>query len=162
MGFFDAVDLARQIRDADLFVLGGGGIFQDHQAGLAVENLFRYPSFNMAQYAQNILIAQQLGVPVVLLAQGLGPLRHDDARTLMREIYQAAQYVSLRDHSSEQLMQSLGVERDVMVAPDPIFSWSIDKEQLASDTADYRIGLVLREWPFEASWKSKVEACIDW
>lgn len=59
-------------------------------------------------------------------------------------------------------MKQIGVDRDCVVAPDPIFSKFFDKIELERQAEDYRIGFVVREWPFSRGWQDKIKAAIDW
>lgn len=162
VGLYDLAGLFKAVGEADLLVLGGGGIFHDYWPGLSPQELIRFPSRHIVQFAQNLLIGQQFAVPVVLFAQGLGPLRDDDSRRLVADVYRAAAHISFRDQESKDLMNQIGVDRDCVVAPDPIFSKFFDKIELERQAEDYRIGFVVREWPFSRGWQDKIKAAIDW
>ncbi|HVF65745.1 MAG TPA: polysaccharide pyruvyl transferase family protein [Casimicrobiaceae bacterium] len=155
--FGDIVAIANAVARSDLLILGGGGLFQDHHQ-LDLSSLYRFPAATVSQYAQFALMAIQHGVPVALLAQGVGPLRSSPARDIVRDLFSRADFVSVRDDQSLALLRHVGVDRDVLVAPDPGWvyeapaaKWSIAERFPA--VADKRVIVaVLREWQFDASW----------
>ena len=63
----DAVDLAdidgisREMADADLFVLGGGGLFQTYQP-LTISGLYDFNKPDVATYARMLMLARQFGL----------------------------------------------------------------------------------------------------
>ena len=80
-------------------VLGGGSLLQDATS-------FR----SLLYYAALIAAARLQGKPVLLWAQGLGPLRRRRSRALVRRLLPLATGISWRDPSSARLARQLGVE----------------------------------------------------
>jgi polysaccharide pyruvyl transferase CsaB len=78
-------------------ILGGGSLLQDSTS-------FR----SLLYYAALILLARGLGKPVLLWAQGLGPLRRRRSRLLVRALLAQTTACSWRDPSSAALARSLG------------------------------------------------------
>ena len=79
-------------------VLGGGSLLQDATS-------FR----SLLYYGLLISAARLQGKPVLLWAQGLGPLRRRRSRALVRPLLAAATGISWRDPQSAELAASLGV-----------------------------------------------------
>lgn len=153
----DLTGLAQQLMSADAFILGGGGLFQDHHR-FTISDLYAYPAPGISYYGQLCLLARQLGVPYMLFAMGVGPLRSDDARRVTREIFQHATYASVRDQASETLLRQIGVDSEITVGADP--GWlmprpvRIELGQLYPTLSGRRVLVVTpRQWPFSEGWR---------
>ena len=86
------------LRQSRALVLGGGSLLQDSTS-------FR----SLLYYAALITAARLQGKPVLLWAQGLGPLRRRRSRTLVRLLLPMASGITWRDASSARLGRALGV-----------------------------------------------------
>ena len=86
------------LRQCRALVLGGGSLLQDSTS-------FR----SLLYYAALITAARLQGKPVLLWAQGLGPLRLRRSRALVRVLLPLASGITWRDSSSAQLARQLGV-----------------------------------------------------
>jgi polysaccharide pyruvyl transferase CsaB len=165
VSFTDLAAIVEAMAGADLFVLGGGGLFQDYDV-LDEASLSHFPARNATQYAQYFHLAAGLGLPTVALAQGVGPLRSDEARAVTAEVFRRADHVSLRDAESAALLTNLGVTRLAPVAPDP--AWvaldglpTVDLHGRFPEFAGKRIlGINLRRWPFDADWEDSFVAAF--
>ncbi|WP_041374812.1 polysaccharide pyruvyl transferase CsaB [Prochlorococcus marinus] len=91
-------------------ILGGGSLLQDSTS-------FK----SLIYYLILIVIAQQLGVPVVLWGQGLGPFRHHLSRWMVRRVLRRVQAISWRDPESFQLAQRWCLPSPMLMAPDPVW-----------------------------------------
>jgi O-antigen biosynthesis protein len=121
VSYYDLPAIAAKAREADVMVLGGGGMFTDRFM-FTLPQLYSYPSFTLAQFAAVCYLAKQFDLNLVLWGQGVGPLRTEDARKIVRDLFRIADHVSVRDPASAQLLRDLGVERTVRVAPDPVWA----------------------------------------
>ncbi|MDH0101603.1 polysaccharide pyruvyl transferase family protein [Stutzerimonas stutzeri] len=158
---YDLPSVACAMQRSDLFVLGGGGLFQTHHK-FSVSGLYSYTQADIAAYARPVLMAQQMGVPVLLWAQGVGPLNSAEARDIVRDIFSNAMYVSVRDEGSRMLLNEIGVARDIVVAPDPV--WTIPTIETCKPplTNGKRIAIILRPWAFAQGWEqSFIDAFRD-
>jgi polysaccharide pyruvyl transferase CsaB len=88
----------KALRQCRALVLGGGSLLQDSTS-------FR----SLLYYAALITAARLQGKPVLLWAQGLGPLRRRRSRALVRVLLPLASGITWRDSSSAQLSRQLGV-----------------------------------------------------
>jgi polysaccharide pyruvyl transferase CsaB len=163
--FSDLASITEAMASADLFVFGGGGLFQDYD-GLDTTCLGRFPALNATQYAQFFHLAVGLGLPTVALAQGVGPLRSNGARTVTADVFRRADHVSLRDGESAALLRDLGVERIAPVAPDPVWVAieGLPKVNLQERFPQFRgkriLGVNLRHWPFDMHWEDSFVAAF--
>ncbi|MFO8059415.1 MAG: polysaccharide pyruvyl transferase CsaB [Bacillota bacterium] len=107
---FSPAEILRTLRGADLFISGGGTLLQD-------ETSLR----SLIYYALLIHLAHWMGAPVMLYANGLGPLRSRTGKMLARRCLGLARGVTLRDRDSLRLARDLGVTRAIEVTADPAF-----------------------------------------
>lgn len=162
--FANVGDVARALMHCDVLVMGGGGIFQDHHP-FNLDAVYLPYANDISGYARPMLLARQLGVPTIVWGQGVGPLSSEGARTLVRELFQHATAVSVRDESSKVLLREIGVDRDILVAADPGWLFRryhpLPTQQAALDAGQPQgkvLAVVAREWD-KGQWKaSLVEA----
>ena len=161
----DAVDLAdidgisREMADADLFVLGGGGLFQTYQP-LTISGLYDFNKPDVATYARMLMLARQFGLRTFAWAQGVGPIEGAESRRLLSEVFQHVDDVTVRDTGSLGLLQEVGVQREIVVAPDPVWALPVALPVAsARGERNLRIAVVLRPWSFAPGWEARfVEA----
>jgi polysaccharide pyruvyl transferase CsaB len=101
-------EVTPEIRDLDLFVLGGGGILYDRDA---------------SKYLREVTIARELGVPVILYAISAGPLDTQSARKSVRDALNvtAPTVVTVRDRLGYRLLEDIGVSTEIHLTADPAF-----------------------------------------
>lgn len=102
----DLVAVRRVFRCADLVCSGGGSLFQDATS-------WRSPVF------YGLLHELARGRPVLVYAQGIGPLRRRASRAVTRRAMEQAAGITVRDRDSAELLRRLGVRRPVEVVADP-------------------------------------------
>lgn len=92
------------VADLDLFILGGGGILYDGDADM---------------YLREVFLAHEAGTPVMVYAVSAGPLVDPGVRSRVRGALDKAAVVTVRDRHSRQVLEEIGVEREVVVTADP-------------------------------------------
>lgn len=95
---------------SDLVVFGGGSLLQD-------DTSFR----SLLYYLAVIFAARTLGKPVVVYANGVGPIRSVAGRLLTRLALSLVKKITVRDPESEKLLKRIGVQKPVRVTADPAF-----------------------------------------
>lgn len=96
---------AQQVLEGlDLFILGGGGILYDGDADM---------------YLREVRLAQNAGTPVMIYAISAGPLVDPGVRSRVRDVLNQATIITVRDRSSRQLLEDIGVEREIILSADP-------------------------------------------
>lgn len=89
----------------DLFILGGGGILYEADADM---------------FLREVLIAHEVGTPVMIYAISAGPLLADSpVRARVRDALNRAAVISVRDRHTRQLLEEIGVEREIVHTADP-------------------------------------------
>lgn len=142
----DLAAIANAVAESEACILGGGGIFQTHNE-FSYGGLFNFGCTDVSAYARPVILARRLGVPSVLIGQGVGPLIHDHAREIVREVFNLAEIVSVRDKASLDLLKFIGVERDIPLAPDLVWALPIEKINYTEyNERRKRIALVIRPW----------------
>ena len=161
--YADPAALVEAIADADLVVLAGGGLFQDYDE-LDPDALERFPAFGVTQFAQYVYLAEALGVPCIALAQGVGPLRSEGARSIVADVFSRLDACSVRDPDSAALLFRIGVPRVPMVAPDPAWAWtprSTPSFAMPAELAGRKVLAVnVRDWAFAPGWEDALAAAL--
>jgi polysaccharide pyruvyl transferase CsaB len=129
-------EVAPEIARLDLLIIGGGGILFDAEAKI---------------YLREAVIAQEIGVPVMIYAVGAGPLNDQAAQSLVRDTLNRAAAVTVRDRHARHVLEELGVEREILVTadpalllePDPLPPQALRHEGLAG--RKHLVGLSVRE-----------------
>ncbi|ELQ8318185.1 polysaccharide pyruvyl transferase family protein [Pseudomonas aeruginosa] len=163
--FYDLPALIQTMQNTDLLVLGGGGLFQGHHQ-FSINALYNYLPGDIAAYARSFFMARQLGVKTLAWAQGVGPLDSMQSRQIVREVFTLADWVSVRDEGSAELLREIGVTRPVKVAPDPVWAWPLNdkKNKSAISAATHhtqkKLAIVIRPWSFVDGWEDYLVTAI--
>jgi polysaccharide pyruvyl transferase CsaB len=147
------------LRKSDLLISGGGSLLQDVTSD---RSLYYYLSIMM--------LAKTLGKPVMLYAQGIGPVRGAMAKGAMRHIGNMVDLITVRDEGSHGELAALGVAvPPIHVTADPVLALhQVDKgigrailrERSLEGTAPL-IGISVREWKDWAYYKSVLAEAAD-
>jgi len=106
------IDIMRCLRDTNLFISGGGGLLQDSTG----------KGWSILYYLGLILVAKTVKVPVMIYAQGIGPVNKQINKKLMKWILNKVDLITVRDKSSKELLENLGVVKpSIYVNSDPVF-----------------------------------------
>jgi len=141
----DLPQITRLLKQTDLFISGGGGLFQD------VTGLGSVP-----YYGGLLWLAQRLGVPTMVFGQGLGPLRLAPNRWFVKQIFKRVQAIAVRDPESYAFLQKLGLPNSKLFqTADPVLVMQpvhyTRAQQLLEDAGlDLNrpvIGISVRPWP---------------
>jgi polysaccharide pyruvyl transferase CsaB len=133
----DFKTLWREIKGCDGFLSGGGSLLQD---ATSLRNIIYYTAL--------IRLAHLARKPVMIYAQGIGPLHRGVSQRLTRGALQArnTKIISVRDPDSKAFLQRIGVRKNIEVTADPVWALGVNTEQRMSDS-DNRTWLVsLRSW----------------
>lgn len=151
--------IAQALRKADLLVSGGGSLLQDVTSG---RSIFYYLGI--------LQLACLLGCPVMLYAQGIGPIRSKLARSFMRHIGNRIAAGTVRDEGSLTELAGLGVAlHKVSVTADPVLALSPAGLEIGREILDRMglqeegplIGVAVREWQGREHFKNTFAAVAD-
>lgn len=101
-------EIAAEVADLDLLILGGGGILYDGEA---------------ETYLREVVLAHEYGIPVVVYAISAGPLTSRNSRTAVRDALNAegTTLITVRDRLGYRLLEDVGVTNDIHLTADPAF-----------------------------------------
>lgn len=151
-------ELIRQMRQADVFIIGGGGLLYDRvntAKAMWLEKLYLF-GWPISQWAIEIGLARALGKPIILYGVGIGPVTTRLGKLLLRRIARQVTLITVRDTSSQAILSRFEVPADwIHVTADPAIlipptsykevSGILSQAGVSSDKRP-RIGLALRSW----------------
>lgn len=125
---FSFLSVFAAMSKSDVLISGGGSLLQD------------VTSFKSLLYYSGIIwLAQALKKKVIIFAQGIGPLKNEKSVNIVKTLLSKADYVSVRDQKSLELVKSWGVNASLV--NDPVFSLEV-----APGNPDGTIGVQLRDY----------------
>ncbi|KMQ50526.1 polysaccharide pyruvyl transferase [Chitinispirillum alkaliphilum] len=95
---------AKEIEKLDVLILGGGGILYDA---------------DVKSYLREPLIAIEKKVPFMVYAISAGPLFDNFRQNLVKDCLNNADIITVRDHHSKQILEEIGVRKEITVTADP-------------------------------------------
>ena len=97
------------MRQSDLFVQGGGGLFQDSTGPASV-----------FYYGGLLMMAKLAACPSVFFCQGFGPVRGGLQRFFTRQVLRLPRLITVRDQESKRDLEALGLSPEsIKIAADP-------------------------------------------
>lgn len=147
------------LRHCDALLSGGGSLLQD-----------RTSTRSLMYYLSIIRGAELFGKPVMLYANGIGPVQKPANRRRVKRAVERAALVTLRDHSSARELVEMGVERpDLHVTADPVFNLDPAPKERAGEllrSAGLERGtpfaaVSVRDWPDTGSFAGELAALCD-
>ena len=109
---FQPMQVRKAIKNADLLISGGGSLLQD-----------RTSTRSLMYYLTVIRMALHYQKPVMLYANGIGPVSKSKNRRRVQAVVSKADCITLRDTDSLQELEQMGVHSDAMtVTADPVFT----------------------------------------
>ncbi|MGB9866341.1 MAG: polysaccharide pyruvyl transferase CsaB [Bacillota bacterium] len=106
----DPRQVIKELRAAQMFLLGGGSLLQDMTS-----------LRSLMYYAGLLWIGKKLTGKAMVFANGIGPITTPLGRALSRTALNGADLITLRDPDSAQTLKELGVDRQPIVTADPAF-----------------------------------------
>lgn len=152
-------EIIKVLAKSHLLISGGGSLLQD----VTSERSLYY-------YLSIMMLAKKLGTPVMLYAQGIGPVRGSLARGAMRYIGNMVDLITVRDEGSRDELKRLKVTRPpIHVTADPVLALHpVDKQVGRSilrkhgvEGALPLIGISVREWKDWGHYKQVMVKAVD-
>lgn len=97
------------VKESDLFILGGGGLFS--------ELTFHANLIWLIQGYQAI----RLKKPIIMHGQSVGTIKNGILRWLVKKLFNKALLVSVRDEESQKRLSAMGVRQKIQLIPDLAF-----------------------------------------
>lgn len=149
----------RALRKADLLISGGGGLLQDTYPTRIIFGPLPY-------YLLIVFLAKLCGTKVMFFSQGIGPVNTGYGKLLMRIFANMADFVTVRDQFSKDLLEKLGVTRPkTVVTADIVFGFQKKPDDACMQslelTGDERLVAVsVRPWfSHTEHYEQLAEAC---
>lgn len=143
--------VVKALKSADLLISGGGSLLQDVTGRMTIP-----------YYVGVVWLAKMLKTPVMLYAQGIGPVNGSFGRFLVRWIINKTDSITLRDSASARLLREIGVCRPpVEITADPVFGWCGGDREI-SPSEKPRVGIFVREWKGIPAYKIAVAGLADY
>ena len=152
--------ICKAIKNARLFISGGGSLLQDVTSNRSLK-----------YYLSLIQIAQHLGTPVMLYANGIGPVSKEKNRKKVSRVLRNVDMITLRENASLSELASLGVPTaSVTVTADPALTLVPADDGVVSkilksmgvSEGEVLFGISVRPWKgSETSYFTKLAAVID-
>ncbi|HTL46449.1 MAG TPA: polysaccharide pyruvyl transferase family protein [Verrucomicrobiae bacterium] len=97
-------EVLKELSKLDLFIVGGGGILFDTMA----ERILR-----------DVNWAKELGVPVMIYAVSVGPLKSAETKQLVLQTLDNVDVITVRESEAKKQLHDLGVNHVIEVTADP-------------------------------------------
>lgn len=129
------------IYESSGLISGGGSLLQDVTG-----------SKTIPYYLGIIKLAQWMGRPTFIYAQGIGPVNRKLFHPLIKSVFRKCTYISVRDEQSRELLQSMGLsQKDIAVVPDPVMGLSLPEDHDVVETVQPPdrlpvVGISVRYW----------------
>lgn len=141
---FKFKEVFRTINKTDLFISGGGSLLQDVTS-----------TRSLLYYLALMKLAKRMKKPVMVYANGIGPIDKKMNRYLTKKILNKVNLITLRDESSKEFVDKLGViNKNILVTADPVFTLDpapimrveeiLSQEKIPMDKKF--IGISIRKW----------------
>lgn len=154
------IKIIRCLRNVNLFISGGGGLLQDSTG----------KGWSILYYLGLIVIAKIVKVPVMIYAQGIGPINKKINKLLIKWILNKVNLITVRDTHSKKILNNLGVSGpSIYVNSDPVFllkrkniNYIIDNypcvQKLINPDDRLLIGVSIREYKSNGSDSKRIFA----
>ncbi|HHY05996.1 MAG TPA: polysaccharide pyruvyl transferase CsaB [Clostridia bacterium] len=141
------LEVLRALAGCDLLLSGGGSLLQDVSS-----------SNSPLYYLGIIFLAKLFDKPVMVYAQGIGPLRRKRNKRLTAWLLNGVNKITVRDEESKKDLVAMGVHQEIIVTADPVlgFKKTEVEEKLGADILErYEVkrgpgekllGVYLRPW----------------
>ena len=148
------------LRKSDLLLFGGGSLIQDTTS-----------TRSLLYYLAVIHLAKKMGKPIMLYANGIGPVSKKGNRARVKRAVEQATLVTLRDHDSAQELKEMGVTRpELKVTADPVFRLALAQTAQAEkllrncgmpENAEF-VAVSVREWPQAKQFPEQLAQLCDY
>lgn len=116
---FGIRDIIKAIKNCDLLLSGGGSLLQDITS-----------TRSLLYYLILMKLAKVFNKPVMVYANGIGPIDRKMNRFLTRRILNKVDLITLRDEDSQVFLEDLGVINDnIYITADPVFTLDPTEEE---------------------------------
>lgn len=146
--------ILKALKECNGVVSGGGSLFQDKTSSKS----FYY-------YLFVLKIAHLFNKPTFILSQGIGPILKKQHEKMLKKTFNQSSYLSVRDESSKQLLERIGVKNKIELSVDNVFNFN---RQLNTDLPGeikhfldhHPVVISIRPWDNTNHIKTKIKQLI--
>jgi len=157
---FKAKEVMKAIKSCDLFISGGGSLLQDVTS-----------TRSLWYYITLMRFARLCRKPVMVYANGIGPINKKINRMITRSTLNKVNYITLRDEDSRTFLQELGVKnKHIRVTADPVFTLDASSDERIDEIFKIEgipndkplIGISIRSWPKDENLVENLSKAIEY
>lgn len=157
---FKPIEIIKAIKGCDLFISGGGSLLQDVTSTRS--NLY---------YLGLMRIAKFFRKPVMVYANGIGPINRRINRLWTKNILNKVDFITLRDENSRIFLEELEVtNKRIKVTADPVFTLEASQDSVVDNIFKTEripqdkplVGVSIRSWENEEKILDVVSKAIDY
>jgi polysaccharide pyruvyl transferase CsaB len=138
-------------------ILGGGGLWHDYafERSGGPLSLFSDTASSIGGWGKLLVLARIYGRPAHVFGIGVGPLRDQQAKQLLRLLCETTQSIVVRDRESKALLEEIeGWQLPVKYVPDMVYALDLSNLQMPSNVRTISnecpiIAVNLRPWLVE-------------
>jgi polysaccharide pyruvyl transferase CsaB len=133
--------ITKTVKESDLLISGGGSLLQDVTSWRTIP-----------YYLGLVWFAQLSGKKTVFYAQGIGPIKSNLNRRLVKWVGNRTDMITVRDQDSASLLEGIGIPPQlVSVTVDPVFAFDPElftkyQPEGLKDSQERLIGISVRPW----------------
>lgn len=135
---WNVLQIYNELIKSDGLISGGGSLLQDATSNRPI-----------MYYTAIMKLARLAKKPVFIYAQGVGPISNDTNKKKTKKAFDKADYITLRDEESMDLVKSFGVSKSIDIVPDPVMGFDISgfESSLCTkyDDLEY-VTISVRDW----------------
>lgn len=141
---FNIGEIRHAMENTDLFISGGGSLLQDITSTRSI-----------LYYLLLMNYAKKQGIPVMVYANGIGPINKKFNRLLTKKVLNKVDLITLRDEDSKRFLEELGVtNKNIYVTADPVFTMLASSENKIDNILKREgiprdkelVGIAIRPW----------------
>lgn len=157
---FKLREILASIKSTSLLISGGGSLLQDITSTRSI-----------IYYLALMILAKMFKKPVMVYANGIGPIDKKINRLLTRYTLNKVDLITLRDEDSKLYLEELGVKnKNVVVTADPVFTMeaapleTVNKifKKEGIPIGETYIGISIRPWKMADNLEATIAKTIDY
>lgn len=157
---FKLKEVLRAVKDSSILISGGGSLLQDVTS-----------TRSLWYYLAVMTIARLYKKPVMVYANGIGPIDKKINRLVTRAVLNKVDLITLRDEDSKEYLKDMKVKnKEVYVTADPVFTLDpaskevVDKIFIKEGIPQNErlIGISLRQWKKADNLEAIISRTIDY
>lgn len=148
-------EVIKAIKTCDMLISGGGSLLQDVTSGKTVP-----------YYLGIVQIAQWYKKKVVFYSQGIGPIKQNYNKWLIKKIVSKVDAIFVREKHSKEVLENIGIKKNIIVAADPVLGIkpNLDVYKYVKDLlgAQKAVGVYIRPWDNEEELLKSLEKTLQY